>query len=520
MNRWAFPGLLLIAGIGLALRCPQLDVRPMHNDEAVNAMKFGRLWEQGSYRYDPNEHHGPTLYYSTLAVARLTSSPDFDHLTENKLRLIAVAFGAGLILLLPLIADGLGRKAAIWAGIFTAVSPAFVFYSRYYIHEMLLVFFTFLALASAWRYWRSRQLGWSLLAGAGIGLMDATKETFVITLAAAGLALGLSHLWNRFLDASAAPALERRIKLWHLAAALGIWLVVAGVLFSSFFANAGGLVDSIRTYGPWLSRAEGASPHIHLWSFYLHRLLWFHVAKGPVWTEALLLCLAVTGAAACFLHKSLGNANASFGRFLALYTLLLTAAYSYIAYKTPWCLLSFWHGMILLAGLGASVLVRCAKHLLGRLAWTIFLLAGTAHLGWQAVEAAIPFAADPRNPYVYAQTSRDILRLVNQLNFLSAAHSDGRRMVVKVMAPEGDYWPLPWYLRQFKNVGWYDQLPDDPWAPVMIVSSKFHAAFDEKKTHLMVGYYALRPQVFFELYVRADLWRAYLAKHPPEPQVE
>ena len=124
MNKGLTLGLLLAAGVAMALRCPQLDQRPMHNDEAVNAMKFGRLWEQGKYRYDPNEHHGPTLYYSTLAVARLTSSPDFDHLTEIKLRLIPVVFGVGLIVLLPLIADGLGGKALFWAAIFTAVSPA------------------------------------------------------------------------------------------------------------------------------------------------------------------------------------------------------------------------------------------------------------------------------------------------------------------------------------------------------------------------------------------------------------
>jgi len=439
MNRWAFLWLLLIVGLGLAMRCPHLDERPMHSDEAVNAIKFGRLWEQGKYRYDPNEHHGPTIYYSTLAVARLTSSPDFDHLTEIKLRLIPVVFGVGLIVLLPLIADGLGRKALFWAALFTAVSPAFVFYSRYYIHEMLLVFFTFLAMAAGWRYWRSRNLAWSLLLGAGLGLMDATKETFVITLAAAGLALGLTRIWNRWLDASAPPVSARRIQFWHLAAALGVWFVVAAVLFSSFFANASGLLDSLRTYGPWLSRAGGESPHIHSWGFYLHRLLWLHEAKGPVWTEALLLGLAVIGAAASFVRKNLGDANASFARFLALYTLLLVAAYSLIAYKTPWCLLSFWHGTILLAGLGAAVLLRSANHLQGRLAWTFLLLAGTAHLGWQAFQAAIPFSADQRNPYVYAQTSRDILRLVGQLNPLADAHPDGLRMVVKFMAPEADY---------------------------------------------------------------------------------
>jgi len=125
----------------------------MHNDEAVNAMKFGKLWEQGAYKYDPNEHHGPTLYYATWLIGRLTAAPDFEHYTENRLRFVTVLFGIGCILLLPLLWDGLGRNGTAWAGLFLAVSPAFAFYSRYYIHEMLLVFFTLLALAAAWRYW-------------------------------------------------------------------------------------------------------------------------------------------------------------------------------------------------------------------------------------------------------------------------------------------------------------------------------------------------------------------------------
>ncbi len=193
-------GLLLAASVALALRCPRLEQRPMHNDEAVNAeavnaIKFGQLWEHGLYKYDPDEHHGPALFYSTLAIARLTSSPDFDHLTATKLRLVTVLFGVGLVLLLPLIADGLGRRATVWAALFTAASPAMVFYSRYYIHEMLLVFFTFLALAAGWRYWRTRRIGWALLAGAATGLMHSTKETFVITLVAAALALALNRPW-------------------------------------------------------------------------------------------------------------------------------------------------------------------------------------------------------------------------------------------------------------------------------------------------------------------------------------
>ena len=50
----------------------------------------------------------------------------------------------------------------------------------------------------------------------------------------------------------------------------------------------------------------------------------------------------------------------------------------------------------------------------------------------------------------------------------------------------------------------------------MIVGASLHAALDESKTHLMVGYFQLRPQVFFEvLDVQLDLWRAYLQPLTP-----
>ena len=218
----------------------------MHNDEAVNGIKFGQLWGHDGYQYDRNEHHGPSLPYATLALSHLTGAPrDFDQFTEGRLRFTTVLIGIGLILLLPLVADGLGKNATLWAGLFTAVSPAVVFYSRYYIHEILLVFFTLLALAAGWRYWRSRKIGWALLAGAGVGLMHGTKETFLITVVAAALALGLNQLWNRWLDATVPPAKAHRLSLTHLAAALGVWLGVALLLFSSFFTNGAGPLDSV-----------------------------------------------------------------------------------------------------------------------------------------------------------------------------------------------------------------------------------------------------------------------------------
>jgi hypothetical protein len=85
------------------------------------------------------------------------------------------------------------------------------------------------------------------------------------------------------------------------------------------------------------------------------------------------------------------------------------------------------------------------------------------------------------------------------------------------MAVDSDYWPLPWYLRQFKRVGWWDRLATDPFAPVMIVSAKWGAGLDDRsgKKWLMVGYFELRPKTFLELYVQYDLWERFVQSLPP-----
>src|SRR5436190_18108390 len=196
MKRGSALALLLAVSGALALRVPSLDRRPLHNDEAVNAIKVTELWRQGRYAYDPDEYHGPTLHYATLPFLWLSGARNADELADATLRLAPVAFGVGLILLLPLLADGLGRHAVGWAAIFTAISPAMVFYSRYFIHEMLLLFFTALTLGAGWRYAQTRAARWAVLTGAGVGLMLATKETFVITVAAMGLAAIATIGWT------------------------------------------------------------------------------------------------------------------------------------------------------------------------------------------------------------------------------------------------------------------------------------------------------------------------------------
>src|ERR1043166_9920269 len=102
MNRWSALALLLAPAGALALRVPKLDTRPLHNDEAVNAVKVCELWQQGRYVYDPNEYTGPTLHYATLPFLWLSGARNSDELKDATLRVAPVGFGVGLIFLLPL----------------------------------------------------------------------------------------------------------------------------------------------------------------------------------------------------------------------------------------------------------------------------------------------------------------------------------------------------------------------------------------------------------------------------------
>ena len=85
---------------GSVLRLTNLPQRPMHNDEAVNAVKFGNLLEKGEYVYDKIEFHGPIIYYLTLIPAWVSSVQNFSELNERHLRLVPAMAGIGLLLLL------------------------------------------------------------------------------------------------------------------------------------------------------------------------------------------------------------------------------------------------------------------------------------------------------------------------------------------------------------------------------------------------------------------------------------
>lgn len=493
----------------LALRLPQLNLRPMHVDEAVHAFKFDTLWHTGRYEYDLNEYHGPTLYYAALPSVWLSGARDLSQTDAATFRIVTVVLGVGLILLLLLVADGLGQPATICAGVLTATSPAMTYYSRYYIQETLLVFFTFLALAAGWRYVRSRRVGWALLAGAAVGLMHATKETCVIALGCAVTALAITLVTRR---KDVAPQPCRAIfRPWALGAATLVAVATSVVLFSGFLTHMQGPLDSVRAFGNYFQRAGEGGRHIHPWYYYLHILTYWRAGAGPVWSEGLIVGLSLIGMVVALRGKPGIGGHTSLLRFLALYTIFMIVAYSAIPYKTPWCLLCALHGMILLAGFGAVTLYRVIRPT--ALKWVVaaVLIVACGQLAWQAERgSSLKYCNNERNPYVYAQTLYGVVDLAHELDELAQVHPDGRRMLIKVIVD--NCWPLPWYLRGFARVGYWETVPAAPDADVILASSKLQTELEPRlKDVYDVSNCGLRRDERLLVYVRRDLRDALTA---------
>ncbi len=533
--------MLAIGVLAAAYRLPGLAQRPMHADEANQAVKAGRLYETGEYQYDTTDHHGPSLYWLTLPSLAISGARDLAGSQQWAYRIVPVIFGLGLIPLILLLADGLGRPAAVMAALLAAISPALVFYSRYYIQETLLVFFTLAALGCGWRYLRTGRLAWILAAGASVGMMHATKETWVLSAAAAVVAAALvwgQKRWIRRGDCPRESPLSGSQRLGlHILAAVLTACFVAAAFFSMFGKNWHGPWESVIAYANYFRRGSQRGEHSEPWFYYLQVLFAYRPSKRVFWSEGLIAVLALVGGIYSLSSWSTkedfrdhegrslqeaADSSPDLLRFLTFYTLVLTLLYSLISYKTPWCALSFLAGMILLAGVGAAAILRLLPYWPLKLIAAILLAAGAGQLGWQAYQLNFNprFLADPLNPYVYAHTPLPLPRLATQLDCLADSMPQGHDMFVQVVVTD-NYWPLPWYLRKFnqERVGywldpkaWKRDMTHFPRPAILILSSDVDC--DDLKTFLdgYGGplYQSLRPGMLIAVYIRKDLWPSYL----------
>jgi len=472
LSRWLPLALLTLAALWLRTR--DLAARPMHADEANQAVKAGELLESGRYAYDPADHHGPVLYYAALPVAWFRGERTLAGLDELTVRLVPALAGTASVLLLGLLAAPLGRWPSLAAAAFLAVSPPAVYYSRYFVQETMLCTFALAAFVCARRWWSTGRTRWAVAAGACAGLMQAAKASAPLFLLAALAAL-LAARPRRESPAALRPV---RDGLAGAAAALA----VAALFYSSFGAHVAGLRDALGTYGEAAARLRrGDTGHEKPWWYFLRLFAWQR-SGGLVFEQAGFAALALAG---------LGVAVAGgtpLLRWAAAYSGLVLLALSATPYKTPWHAIHLVPGFALLA---AGALAPLSRSRLGRAAAVGAAAAVLGSMAFQADRVARAYASDARNPYAYVHSSPDVLKF---RALAAAALSRSPGGPVRVISEE--YWPLPWYFRGLDRVGYWNRPPADCDGALVIASagladevgSRLHGSYDRSYLGLRPGF--------------------------------
>ncbi|MDB6149446.1 MAG: putative rane-bound mannosyltransferase [Chthoniobacter sp.] len=446
---------LAIVLLALALRVVALDIKPAHFDEGVNGWFVDQITRDGYYHYDPTNFHGPLHFYVLFVAQTLFGR------SEWALRLPLALVSTGCVVLMLAFRRYFGERACQIAALAMAVSPGFVFYGRYAIHESWLVFFLLLTI---WGliglcHEGSRRFLWAT--GLGLTGMVLTKETYIIHW----IALALGYLTLRWLERlgwlSSATRFRAAPQRWDkrdLARVGGV-----GALLILFFYT-GGFLDwpAPRTYGPeGLPNPQGSICGLYeTFGAWLFTGVHADTGHGKDWWYWLELLSQYEWPALLGLLAALAIVRPGVGRHLRWVAISgggTLCAYSIIHYKTPWCLIAMIPPFYFV--FGAAVV-----HLSKRFdRWATGALAGILLLCSLGRSLALNFRdfASELEPYAYVQTVLDINKLLHPLRTIAAA--DPRNYHLTGYLVLADQHPLVWLLGDFTRAhfGLLTDLPED-----------------------------------------------------------
>ena len=538
-------GILLLFALFVFSRLYDLPARPMHNDEGVNSWFLKNLIESNNYKYDPENYHGPSLYYLQLIPTWLTtlkiegvskfSWKSIAGITPASIRVMVAI--AGILILLGMLGakNRIGPWGAIAAFILAGLSPDLLFFSRYFIHEILVVLFTLGLYLAATHYSDTKKPLFFYLSCLSVAFLFCTKETSVLYFLTLTIAYDLSTFtvsaFSKKKDINLFRKLSEDLKNlkknpgWHALGGAALALSVWFLLYSSFFKNFKGVSDSILAYAFWTGTGI-ESGHNKPFIYFVKDLLCRY--EGPVVFLSLIGMLIAI------------RARDKKGLFLSFWALGILSVHSFIPYKTPWLVINILLPMILLSGYAIQQLVNaykaCQESRHSRDS-VIPAQAGIHSSSFQILLAsillivlilsAVQIPKTIRMTYIdydneeykqiYVHTSRDIYRLVADIEDTTAGLKDRENIPINIYSPI--QWPLPFYLRNFKKAAWWGASASPEDAPIVIAQDTQEEGLKKslKKNYKMTKY-KMRPGVGILVYIDEEFFknrRREQAEQPP-----
>ncbi|MCB0337857.1 MAG: hypothetical protein KDD62_16180, partial [Bdellovibrionales bacterium] len=133
----------------------------------------------------------------------------------------------------------------------------------------------------------------------------------------------------------------------------------------------------------------------------------------------------------------------SFVLFSFVWTCLSFLVYSFVKYKTPWLIINITFPWILCLAAVLTHLCDRVGIFLFRIATTIVVLSSFAGFSWY-YNFTLPYGEG--NAYSYVHTSAGMLALTKDIE-----HYKEKSMSSRILVGVSGYWPLPFYLRGYKE---------------------------------------------------------------------
>ncbi|MBI4329446.1 MAG: TIGR03663 family protein, partial [Chloroflexi bacterium] len=210
---WGIAFALVVLGAAV-LRFWDLGSRAFHHDEGIHAYYTWLLAAHGIFRHDPLMH-GPFQFIATAGLFKIFGDSD------TTARLLPAILGTAAVAAPLLLRPYLGRLGALATAALLAVSPAMLYFSRFFRNDADVVLWSLLLVWAIFRYLDTRRHRYLYASVTVLALSFATKEITYIHLLTFGsflAILALPDLWG---------LVRRRTSLSRIGPAASLLLLVA-----------------------------------------------------------------------------------------------------------------------------------------------------------------------------------------------------------------------------------------------------------------------------------------------------
>jgi uncharacterized protein (TIGR03663 family) len=459
-------------------------MKPAHFDEGINGWFVDQMVKNGFYKYDPTNYHGPLHFYVLFLSQTLFGRNLWA------LRLPVVLVSISCVWLTLKFEPFVGRTVSRLAALAMAVSPGFVFYGRYSIHEVWLLLFTLLFFYGLFGLWKFGSANYLWCAGMGLTGMILSKETYILHVGCAAIAAVVCYISNYFNELDDSRPAAQTWNYVDLAVVIGTGIALIVFFYSGTFLHWDGVKGLYQAYLPWFKTGSEGHGHEKPWYYWL-RLITRYEWPGLL---GLIVCLFSIR----FKQTAL--------RYLAIYGVGTVMAYSIVKYKTPWCIISFVWPFLFIFGAAASITPLIYR----RVVYLISAVLLTGSLG-SCIWLNYFRCSTETEPYVYVQSYNDVFKFTDPI--LQLAHSDPRAYQLVGHIIRASPYPLPWVLDDFGRVGYYEKesLPDKVDGDFLLVQEDKIATVEAK---LHDSYYTMpikiRPyQDLSKAYFNAKIFKSF-----------